>query len=135
MSYSRQSAMNAYRATDASARVATASPHRLVQLMLESAIDRLAAARGHIERGRIAEKGESLSRALSIIDTLNASLDMDQGGAIAGNLRRIYEYSIRRLTEANIQADARIVVEVQGLLREIKAGWDEIAGLSAGGQP
>lgn len=135
MSYSRQSAMNAYRATDASARVATASPHRLVQLMLEGAIDRLAAARGHMERGRIAEKGEALSRALSIIDSLNASLDMDRGGAIAANLRRIYEYSIRRLTEANIHADPRMLAEVQGLLREIKAGWDEITELPGGSQP
>jgi len=127
--------MNAYRATDASARVATASPHRLVQLMLEGAIDRLAAARGHMERGRIAEKGEALSRALSIIDTLNASLDMDRGSAIAANLRRIYEYSIRRLTEANIHNDPRMLAEVQGLLREIKAGWDEIPELPGGGQP
>ena len=88
-----------------------------------------------MERGRIAEKGEALSRALSIVDTLNASLDMDRGGAIAANLRRIYEYSIRRLTEANIHADPRMLAEVQGLLREIKAGWDEITELPGGSQP
>ena len=86
MSYSSNSAMNAYRKTGASTQVAEASPHRLVQLMLESAVDRLAAARGHIERGHVAEKGEALSRVLALVDTLNASLDMEKGGAVASNL-------------------------------------------------
>jgi len=135
MSYSHQSAMNAYRTTGASAQVAAASPHRLVQLMLESVIDRLAAARGHIERGRVAEKGEALSRAMAVIDELNASLDMEKGGALAGNLRRLYEYSIRRLTEANIRSDAAMIGEVQALLRDVKAGWDAIPESTRGVRP
>jgi len=135
MSYSHQSAMNAYRSTGASAQVAAASPHRLVQLMLENAVDRLAAARGHIERGRIAEKGEALSRALAVIDELNASLDMEKGGTLALNLRRLYEYSIRRLADANIRNDVVTIGEVQGLLREVKAGWDAIPESARSARP
>jgi flagellar protein FliS len=135
MSHLSNSAMNAYRKTGASTQVAEASPHRLVQLMLEGAVDRLAAARGHIERGHVAEKGEALSRVLALVDTLNASLDMEKGGAVASNLRRLYEYSIRRLTEANIRGDATIVAEVQGLLREVKAGWDAIPEAARSARP
>lgn len=124
--------MSAYRATGAAAQVAAASPHRLVQVALEGIGDRLAAARGHIERGRPLEKGEALTRAIDLIGELNAALDLQQGGELAANLRALYDYATRRLLEANLRNDAAIVAEVQGLVREIKSGWDAIGENSRG---
>lgn len=135
MTYPNTSAMNAYRATGAASQVAAANPHRLVQLALESIGDRLSAARGHMERGRVAEKGEAISRALALIDELNTALDLERGGSLATNLRALYEYAMRRLVEANLNNDARVVAEVQGLIREVKVGWDAIAGVPGNGRP
>ncbi len=126
MNMPNQGAMRAYRQTGAHARVAEADPHRLVQLMLEGVIDRLAIARGHLERGNVAQKGEAISRAMAIVDSLNANLDLDKGGEIAANLRGLYDYATRRLLEANLRNDAAGLDEVAGLMREVKAGWDAI---------
>lgn len=133
MNYASQSAVRAYQATGAHTQVAAADPHRLVQLLLEGAIDRLAAARGHLEQGRIGPKGEALTRAVAIVDTLNAALDLGGGGEIAANLRRLYDYATRRLTEANLANDAAALDEVAGLLREVKSGWDAIGPAARNG--
>jgi flagellar secretion chaperone FliS len=127
MSYGTDSGINAYRATGAAGHVAAADPHRLVQLMLEGALDRLAMAKGHMDQGRIGPKAEAVSRAMALVDTLNASLDLDKGGEVAANLRGLYDYATRRLLEANFRNDAAILDEVAGLLKEVKLGWDAIA--------
>lgn len=127
-------ALRSYQQVGAHAQVAAAEdPYRLVQLMLESAIERLAAARGHMERKEIAAKGEQLSRALAIVDSLNGSLDMEKGGEVSANLRSLYNYATRRLAEGNMHNDATAIDEVVGLLREIKAGWDGIASAARPG--
>ncbi len=127
MNYGSGSAVKAYQSAGAHGRVAAADPHRLVQLLLEGALDRLALARGHLEAGRVAQKAETLSRAMAIVDSLNAQLDLERGGEIAANLRGLYDYATRRLLEANLRNDSAALEEVSGLLREIKSGWDAIA--------
>lgn len=120
-------AINRYRQTGEQSRVEDASPHQLVQMLLDGALDRLALARGHLQAGRIQQKAETLSRAMAIVDSLSAQLDLERGGEIAQNLRSLYDYSTRRLLEANLRNDDAAIDEVAGLLREIKAGWDAIA--------
>ena len=117
----------AYQNTGAHGQVAAADPKRLIALLLAGAIDRIAEARGHLERSDVARKGEALGRAVAIIGELNGSLDLARGGEIAANLRSLYDYAGRRLTEANLRNDASVLDEVAGLLREIKAGWDAIS--------
>ena len=106
--------------------VEAASPHRLVQMLMEGALDKIAIAKGHMERGNVAQKGEQISLAISIIEGLRMSLDKDKGGEIAANLEALYEYMNERLLQANIKNDLQILDEVGGLMGQIKAGWDEI---------
>lgn len=115
-----------YRSVGAYSQVESASPHRLIQLMLETAQSRISTARGCMERGEISQKGENIGKAIGLVDGLCNSLDMGQGGEIAANLREIYSYASRRLTEANLRNDAQMLDEVSGLLREIKSAWDAI---------
>jgi len=117
----------AYQTTGAHGQVAAADPQRLIALLLAGAIDRIAEARGHLARSDVARKGEALGRAVAIIGELNGSLDLARGGEIAANLRSLYDYAGRRLTEANLRNDASVLDEVAGLLREVKAGWDAIS--------
>jgi flagellar protein FliS len=121
------SALKAYRSAGAHGEVGAADPHRLVLLMLDGAIERLAIARGQIERGQVPQKAETLSRAMAIIDSLNANLDLELGGEIAANLRGLYDYASRRLLEANLRNDVGGLLEVAALLKEIRAGWRAIA--------
>jgi flagellar secretion chaperone FliS len=123
-----QQAVRSYQTVGAHAQVTAADPYKLVQLLLANVIDRLAAARGHMERREIARKGEQISKAIAVLTALDASLNMEQGGEIAANLRRLYEYMSLRLVKANLEDDAAGLDEVMGLVRNIKEGWDGIAG-------
>jgi flagellar protein FliS len=118
--------MNEYRSAGMEGVVEEASPHLLVHMLLQGAMDKIAAAKGHMQAGDIALKGESLSKAISIIESLRASLDREIGGELAANLNDLYDYMERRLLEANTRNEIAMLDEVAGLLGEIKAGWDAI---------
>jgi len=101
-----------------------ASPHRLIQMLMEGALEKIATAKGFMVRGETAAKGEHISWAISIIGGLQGSLDMESGGEIAQNLDDLYTYMARRLTESNIHDDTAGLDEVTSLLLEIKGAWD-----------
>ena len=123
--------LESYRDVNRYARVAAASPHELVRLMLEGLLGRVNEARGHMERGETAGKGEKIGKALGIVEGLHMSLDKERGGEIAVNLERLYEYISRTLLRANFENDVAPLDEVASLVREIKAGWDAIASVGA----
>ena len=101
-----------------------ANPHRLVQMLMEGALDKVATAKGCIERNDLAGKSRQISWAMSIISGLRTSLDMETGGPIAANLDDLYEYMTRRLIDASTQNDTDALTEVGDLMLEIKGAWD-----------
>ena len=132
MMYSQKGAAE-YRAVRSHGMVADASPTRLVQIMFEHILTNLATAQGCMQRiddnrplTEVAVKLAAMRKATQLIGQLNATLDMERGGKIAENLRALYEYMLVRLTQANADNDAGIVIEVSKLVREIKIGWDGI---------
>jgi flagellar protein FliS len=120
----RQYAVNSYR-NGATAEIEEASPHRLIQLLFEGCMQRIAIAKGAIQHKDITLKGESISKSIGILGGLRASLDLSQG-EIAVNLDRLYEYMERRLIEANLKNEVAILDEVSGLLKDVKSAWDAI---------
>jgi flagellar protein FliS len=115
-----------YRAQGLKEVVDNASPHALIKMMMEGALDRIASAKGFMERGSIPEKGKQIGWAISIIDGLRVSLDKSAGGELAENLERLYDYMMNRLLDANIKNEPAYLDEVAGLLREVKGAWDAI---------
>ncbi len=105
-----------------------ASPHRLIQMLMEGALDKIAFARGQIEREDFAEKGRNISWAISIIQGLSESLDIESGGEIAANLEGLYDYMVRCLVIANKDNDIEKLDEVASLLKEVKQAWDAMPG-------
>lgn len=101
-----------------------ASPHRLIQMLMEGALDKIAFARGQIEREDYAEKGRNITWAISIIQGLSESLDMESGGEIAANLEGLYDYMVRCLMIANKDNNIEKLDEVASLLKEVKQAWD-----------
>jgi flagellar protein FliS len=103
-----------------------ASPHRIIQMLMEGALAKIASAKGCIQRGNSAEKVRQITWGMNIINGLRSSLDHQQGGDIVANLDSLYEYIGRRLQESSINNDVTGLDEVVTLLTEIKSGWDEI---------
>ncbi|MBT8766444.1 flagellar export chaperone FliS [Metapseudomonas boanensis] len=120
-------ALRQYQSVDVQAQVFETTPHRLIQMLMEGGLGRLAQARGAMERGQTAQKGELIGKAIAIIGGLRDGLDHQKGGELAGNLDSLYEYMASRLMQANLKNDLGLLDEVAELLREIKSAWDAIA--------
>ena len=118
--------LNQYRQVGTQSGVASASPHRLIQMLMEGALEKINLAKGYMQRGETALKGSHISWAISIIDGLRMSLDKEAGGEIAQNLDDLYDYMGRRLAEANLDNNEDILNEVSGLIVEIKSAWDAV---------
>lgn len=127
MSAINRNALNAYAQISVDGSVATASPHKLITMLFEGALLSIAAARGHMQRNEIAEKGAAISKAIAIIDEgLKLSLDMKAGGDLAQKLDALYEYMCLRLLMANLKNDPEPLDEIATLLNDLKSAWVEI---------
>ncbi|WP_347904752.1 flagellar export chaperone FliS [Pseudomonas purpurea] len=120
-------ALRQYQKIGAQAQTSEASPHRLVQMLMEGGLDRIAQARGAMERKDIPGRGILIGKAIGIIGGLREGLDLENSVESVGELDNLYTYMMKRLTEANLKADPKILDEVAGLLRTVKDGWDAIA--------
>ncbi len=103
-----------------------ATPHQVVQQMLETMLTRVAQARGQMERGDTKAKNETISKALAIVEALVLNLDRERGGTIASNLEQLYDYISRTLLTANLENRVELLSEAAMLISEIKSGWDAI---------
>ena len=116
-----------YQEIDTQSTIEAATPHRLIQLMMERALAKIGIARGHMERGEVGEKGRSIGDAIDIINGLQASLNHKANARLSENFDALYAYMMRRLLEANLNDDSSILDEVTSLLGELKEAWDAIA--------
>ncbi|HRD65811.1 MAG TPA: flagellar export chaperone FliS [Candidatus Competibacter sp.] len=119
------SALRQYRKIDTESATAYASPHRLIQMLMEGALDSLTKAKGHIQRGEVVAKGEQIGKAIGIVGGLREGLNLEVG-ELATNLDTLYDYMQRRLVETNRRSDPNLVEEVIDLLRPLKEAWDAI---------
>jgi flagellar protein FliS len=108
--------------------VTTQSRGRLIVLLYEGAIKFMKLAVKEMEANNYEAKGRYINKAQDIINELNAVLDMDAGGAIASNLRKLYVFMNRRLCEGNIKRDPQIIREVIALMEEMNQSWKAISG-------
>ena len=106
--------------------VTTQTKGRLVVMLYEGAIKFLKQAIKHIEANNIEEKNKYISKAIDIIFELNTVLDTEAGGEVAVNLRKLYFFMGRNLTEANIKQDTGKIEEVIKLLEELNQSWKAI---------
>ena len=107
--------------------VTTQSKERLVVILYDGAVKFLTQAIKAMQAGNLEAKGRNIRRARDIIFELNAVLDMDTGGEVAQNLRKLYNFMTRHLTQANINNDPRMIRDVIGLMEELNEGWKAIA--------
>ncbi len=127
MNYANNNAaMSKYTQVSNQSSAAFANPHRLIQMLMEGALEKISKAKGFLKNGDIAKKGEHISWAISIIEGLRVSLDHSQEGSLSENLESLYVYMNSRLTQANLHNSVEMLDEVSGLLLDIKSGWDAI---------
>ena len=119
-------ALQAYQQVNTQTSTTDADPHRLVQLLLDGALERINMAKGRMTAKDYAAKGNLISKTMEIVGALRGSLNFEQGGELAGNLEALYDYIERGLLEASTRNDPEKLEEIADLLRTIKDGWEGI---------
>ena len=109
------------------ASVTTQSKGNLVVMLYDGAIKFMKMAIQEIGKNNPEAKGQYIKKAQDIIVELNTVLDMEAGGEIALNLRKLYLYMGQQLNEANIKQDPQRISEVITLMEELNQGWKAIA--------
>lgn len=119
-------AVNSYAKVQREANVETASPHRLIDMLYEGAIDRIIQAKGAIEHNNVEMRGKKINSAISIVGGLRMNLDLEKGGDIADNLEALYVYIQNILAKAHVKADQSLLDEAATLLGDLRSAWQQI---------
>lgn len=107
--------------------VMTSDRVRLVIMLCEGVLKFNKSAEKAIEKGDIEGRSNAINRSIAIVSELSNSLNMEQGGEIAHNLSRLYDFSIEQLTAANRNNSTVPIDAVTRVFNELKAGWEGIA--------
>jgi flagellar protein FliS len=116
---------NAYARIGLESGVSSADPHRLVLMLFEGALVAIARARAAMLARDPRTKGESVSRAIQIVEQgLKASLDEAAGGELARQLRSLYDYIAARMLFASARNEPAGLDEAARLLDQLKGAWE-----------
>ena len=105
----------------------TAPPGQLVLMLYEGTIRFLEQALAGFSKDDPLEFNGAINnnvlRAQEIIRELDRSLNVEAGGELANQLRRLYDYFDRRLTESNIKKDPDDIQEVISRVTVLRTAW------------
>jgi flagellar protein FliS len=118
--------LQAYKKVSVDSQLSAASPHKVIQMLMAGAIERLVQGKAAMLQGNVAVKGERLGKALDIIISLRGCLSMDDGGDVASNLDQLYDFMITQVSMANAENNPQPIDDVIDIIREIKSAWDQI---------
>ncbi|MDO6385103.1 MULTISPECIES: flagellar export chaperone FliS [Uliginosibacterium] len=129
--FARPSAAAAYAKVGVESHVTNADPHQLILMLFDGALLAINSAAIAMERGDIEARVKNITKAIEIITMgLKASLDAQGGGELAERLGALYDYMCSRLLHANAFSTDAPLVEVAGLLRDLRDAWSQIANAS-----
>ena len=118
--------LRAYQKTTVNAEISVADPYYVTKLLYQGLFERLAQAKGAIERGDLALKAKKLSTATAILENLRSTLDFSQSMSIAQGLYDIYSYMIDQVAEASLNLMTQPIDNAIRALMPIKKAWDSI---------
>lgn len=103
------------------------SPHKLISLLMDGAIERIEQAKDSIASDNEADRLVLFGKITAIVNGLKGSLDFTTGGEIAKNLDTLYGYILLLLKNAdNNVKRLNALDEAALLIKEVKGGWDGI---------
>ena len=115
-----------YHSVDVTTRIEGASPHRLVAILYEELLTRMTMLKSALGSGDIARRTDSQTRVLAIIAALDAGLDHEQGGEVAGLLATVYTETSRLVGLAVRDQDMAPIDTARGFIVDLATAWDKI---------
>ena len=108
------------------ASVNTLDQNKLIIMLYDGAIKNANFAVEYMKSGEIEKVHDSLIKTKNIVTELLATLNMENGGEIAKNLKSLYSYMFSLLIEANMEKKSKPVLTVIDLLKELRGAWVQI---------
>ena len=107
--------------------VMTATPERLVQMLLERSRAELSQLVTDLEASATAEVvGPRITTLHDLISELRGALDAERGGEIAAELDVLYEFVLQQLSEANSTHQLTPVHAAAEVIGRIEEGWRDV---------
>ncbi|WP_375184231.1 flagellar export chaperone FliS [Aquabacterium sp.] len=127
---------SAYRQIGLETGVIGASPHQLITMLFDGALECIARAQGAIRDGQLETKLQNIGKSIDIVDQgLRSCLDLQNGGELAANLSDLYAYMSMRLLHANLRNDVDALDEVSKLLTSLRTAWVAITPSQSAAAP
>ncbi len=122
MTYSASYSANQYRTNSVNT-----SPLQLVVMCYDGMIRFMKKAYQSIEKNDIENKVKFINKTIAIVDELQNSLDFVQGGEVARNLDRVYDYFNNELMKIGIDNNLESLLHLETLASDLRSAWSKIA--------
>jgi len=111
--------------------VLSATPEKLIALLLAGARASIAKAKLHMQAGKTPEKAAAIGKAIDIVGSgLRAAVD-ESTGEVAKHLMATYDLVTYHLLQANLKNDAKHLDIADGMLADVESAWLEVTQLSS----
>ncbi len=97
----------------------------ILMMLLDAAAMDLKKVRMGIEDDNPKLKGESISRAISILTELDCALDHDVAREMSENLSGLYHFVMDRLTRVNLKNDLSALNDAEHVMTHLHDGFKE----------
>lgn len=111
--------------------ITSASREQLLLMLVDGAVKFVKKGRVAIEEKNISDAHNNLVRVQDIFSELMATLDR-KAGKWAEDLFDLYVFINRKVAEANLKKDVKILDDAIGLIVEVRDMWHEAYKLSKG---
>jgi len=125
--------LKAYQQNSLDAAVETASPYEVTKMLLGGAIKNIHIAIAAQGRGDFPVRSDAVSKSQSIVMLLASTLKDENAEELCQNLRNLYDYVLRTLTEFIAESDIEKARSALDCLVSIKSAWDEIDPVAKSG--
>jgi len=103
-----------------------ASPHQLMLMLFDGAIEAMSFTIGAIQNEKFELRSKQNTRSITIINGMRECLDMETGGELANNLYSLYQYMTKELFRASFKNDVETIQNIQTMLKDIRGSWEKI---------
>jgi flagellar protein FliS len=108
------------------AQTSYASPHQLMLMLFDGAIEAMSFTIGAIKNNNLELRSKQSTRSITIINGMRECLDMETGGELADNLYSLYQYMTKELFKASFKNDIETIRNIQTMLKDIRGSWEKI---------
>lgn len=99
-------------------------------MLYDGSLRFMAAAELGFQEEHFARRNEiihnNILRAQAIITELQATLNMEKGGAFSENLYRLYDFMQNHLSQANREKSIEKIKVVAGFMQDIRDAWSQM---------